>query len=151
MTNSPKRKKTYQQLEIELKLAKSRCFWDSFGKIIQPLIKWVVFAFLGYFTYMSIHDLSGKSTNAAINFKAEASLNPPHDDDNEAPVWPYWMAALSTILATAGISYGLNQRRLRKLTVQQLAPYKEKWERITDPNRTSSGLLPDGSTNPYDE
>jgi len=151
MTKTQKRKKTYEQLEIELKLANSRCFWESFGKLIQPFVKWVVFAFLGYCTYLSIHDLSGKSTDASINVKAEASFNPSSDTDDKTPAWPYWMAGLSAILATASISYGLNQRRLRKITVEHLAPYKEKWELMKDPKRTSSGLLQDGSTNPCDE
>jgi hypothetical protein len=151
MTKTQRRKKTYEQLETELKLAKSRCFWDGLSKLIQPLVKWGVFAFLGYCAYLSIHDLSGKSTDASINVKAEASFNPSNETDDKMPTWPYWMAGLSAILATASISYGLNQRRLRKLTVEQLAPYKEKWELITDPKRTSSGLLRDGSTNPCDE
>lgn len=152
MTKLGKRKKSYQQLETELKLAKSRCFWEGLSKL-QPL-KWLVFAFLGYFAYLSIHDLSGKSTQASINVKAEASLNPSsntNEETEEIPVWPYWMAAVSAILATGGIMYGLNQRKLRKLTIQHLAPYKEKWELSIDPSRSSSGLLPDGSTNPNDE
>jgi hypothetical protein len=153
MSKPHKPKKSYEQLETELKLVKSRCLWEGLNKL-QPL-KWGVFAYLGYCAYMSVHELSGKITEASINVKAEASLNPLENPsaavDDDAPVWPYWMAGLSAILATAGISYGFNQRRLRKLTVEHLAPYKEKWELTIDPKRTSSGLLPDGSTNPNDE
>jgi hypothetical protein len=146
------RTQSYEQLQSEirnlksdLKRAKSRCFWDNISKLVQPLVKWGVFAFLGYCVYLSIHDLSGKHTDALINFKAEASLNP------DEPSWPYWIAALSAIIATASISYGLSERKLRKSTVEQLAPYKEKWEQSIDPKRTSSELLPDGATNPRDE
>jgi hypothetical protein len=123
MARSARRKKTYEQLEMELKRARSQCFWESFSKLVQPLIKWGAFVFFGYFAYLSIHDLSGKSTDASINVKAEAAVNPFHGDaHSDAPAWPYWVAALSAILATAGISYGLSQRRLRRLTVEHLAP-----------------------------
>jgi len=150
--NKKKPKPTYAQLQNELKMAKSRCFWDSMIKLVQPVVKWSGLVAIAYFATFAIHDLSGKITNASIGIKAEAALNPSDDGDQSPknPEWPYWIAALSAILATASISYGLNQRQLRKDTIQNLSPYKEKWESYIDPGRTSSGLTPNGSTNPID-
>jgi len=101
---------------------------------------------MAYFAFASIHDLSGLTTNAKIDIKAEASLNP-----EDTPVWPFWVAGLSGMIAVGGVVYGFSQRELRKLTVQHLSPYKEKWEKQFDSKRTTSGLLEDGSTHPHDE
>ena len=140
------KQKTRQQLEQELDRVKSSCFWESASKVIQTAIRWGVCGLIAYFASASIHELSGLTTNAKIDIKAEASLNP-----EDTPVWPFWVAGLSGMIAVAGVGYGFSQRALRKLTVQHLSPYKEKWEKQFDPNRTTSGLLEDGSTHPHDE
>ena len=140
------KQKTRQQLEQELDRAKSSCFWESVSKIIQTAFRWGGVVLIAYFASASIHELSGRNTNAKIDIKAEASLNP-----EDTPIWPFWIAGLSGMIAVGGVGYGYSQRALRKLTVQHLSPYKEKWEKQFDPNRTTSGLLEDGSTHPYDE
>lgn len=101
---------------------------------------------MAYQASVAIGYLSGKTTAADISLKAITALTP----DDACANWPYWIAALSAIIGTFSISYGLNQRALRKQTVQHLEPYKVKYETLIDPNRTSSGLLNDGTTNPKD-
>lgn len=141
-----KKKKSYEQLETELKLLKKNCLWDNVSKLITPSIKWGGLALIAKYASNAISNLSGKITAASIDLKASAALNPDDACDN----WPYWIAALSAIICVASVSYGWNQRTLRKQTIEHLFPYKEKYERLFDQNRTSSGLLNDGSTNPTD-
>lgn len=141
-----KKKKTYDQLDTELKLLKKNCLWDNVSKIVAPSIKWGALALIAKFASNAISDLSGKITAASIDLKASAFLNP----DDACENWPYWIAAISAIICVASVSYGWNQRGLRKQTIEHLSPYKEKYEHLIDPNRTSSGLLNDGSTNPTD-
>jgi len=141
-----RKRKTYEQIETELKLLKKNCLWDNVSKIITPSIKWGGLALIFKFASNAISDLSGKITAASIDLKASAAFNP----DDACNNWPYWVAATSAIICVASVSYGLNQRALRKQTIEHLFPYKEKYERLFDQNRTSSGLLNDGSTNPTD-
>ena len=56
----------------------------------------------------------------------------------------------SVALTGSALAYALQQRSARKRTVRQLAPYKEKYERMLDPNRTGSDLTTSGTTNPSD-
>ncbi|WP_150047327.1 hypothetical protein [Methylomonas rhizoryzae] len=143
MTNQSRK---IERLEAELSRVKANCFWDNVSKIVSYSIKWGVLAFIANQAATAIGYLSGKSTDATIDLKASAILNP----DDACASWPYWIAALSAVLCSVSISYGLNQRALRKNTIENLAGYKEKYERMIDPNRSSSGLLTDGSTHPKD-
>lgn len=150
MTNARQR---VEQLEAELSSVKNElvrvranCFWDNISKIISPAIKWTGLGFMAYQATIAIGYLSGKTTDATIDLKASAFFNP----DNACENWPYWIAALSVVLCTAAISYGINQRTLRKNTIENLASFKEKYEKMIDPNRSTSGLLGDGSTHPND-
>lgn len=142
-----KRKKTYDQLETELRLLKASCLWDNVSKVIAPNIKWAALALIAKFASDAIGELSGKITAASIDLNASAALNP---SDAGCDNWPYWIAALSAITCAFSVSYGWNQRVLRKQTIEHLSPYKQKYEQIIDSSRTSSGLLHDGSTNPTD-
>jgi hypothetical protein len=47
-----------------------------------------------------------------------------------------------------GVSYGWNQRLLRKRAVDRLGPSRLQYERMLDPDRTSSGLTTTGETSP---
>ena len=150
--NGPK-KKTYQQLESEIKRLKTSALLSLFEKLFPPLFKWGGFVGIAKFSADAIIALSGKATSAAIDVNASAALNPGETPNamEACETWPFWIAAISAIIATAAVSYGLNQRRLRRMAIEHLTPFKERWERSIDPNRTSSGLLADGSTNPEDE
>ncbi|QWF71212.1 hypothetical protein KEF85_01565 [Methylomonas paludis] len=133
-------------LKNELNRVKANCFWDNVSKIISPAIKWGALAFIAVQGTTAIGYLSGKTTDATIDLKASAIFNP----DEACANWPYWIAALSAVLCATAISYGFNQRTLRKNTIENLAGYKEKYEKMIDPNRSTSGLLGDGSTHPKD-
>lgn len=141
-----KKKKSYDQIETELRLLKANCLWDNISKVVAPNIKWAAFAMMAKYASDAIGRLSGQITAASIDFKAVAVFNPEDTSTN----WPYWVAAISAIICATSVSYGWHQRLLRKQTIEHLFPYKEKYELLFDQNRTSSGLLNDGSTNPTD-
>lgn len=142
----PKKKKTYSELEHELKRIKASRLHDIFSKTCPEAVKWGSLLGTAAFARDSIVALSGKITAASIDINAGASL----DTGGDCPSWPYWVVGISAIMTTAAVFFALGQRQLRKNTVEHLAPYKEKYERLIDPQRTTSGLLNDGSTNPED-
>lgn|SRR5690348_6333529 len=55
------------------------------------------------------------------------------------------------ILAGGGVTYGWGQRRLRRRDIERLTPRPRQLETMLDPNRTSSGLTPRGTTRPEDQ
>jgi hypothetical protein len=57
---------------------------------------------------------------------------------------------LPYVVAGGGIAYGRQQRRLRQSNIKRLTERPQELERAIDPGRTSSGLAPDGTTNPGD-
>lgn len=147
-----KKKKSYDQIETELRLLKAHCLWDNASKIIAPNLKWAALAVIAKQAANAIGGLSGKITAATIDLQASAAFNAGDAAlTDTCDNWPYWIAALSMMIGVASISYGWHQRLLRKQTIMHLAPYKEKYERTIDGSKVSSGLLNDGSTDPDDE
>lgn len=61
------------------------------------------------------------------------------------------LAVLGVIFGGLGFLYGKAQLRFRKQKTAQLCSRITALEEMIDRNRTSSGLLIDGSTNPRDE
>lgn len=57
----------------------------------------------------------------------------------------------SIALTGSATAWALVERYVRKKTILQLAPYKTRYEMLCDPNRSSSGLALDGTTNAKDK
>jgi hypothetical protein len=58
-----------------------------------------------------------------------------------------WFAYL---FGAGGVGYGLVERRLRRRNIKRLTKHTEELEKRIDPERTSSGLTPEGKTRPED-
>ncbi len=84
-----KKKKTYDQIETELRLLKANCLWDNVSKVIAPNIKWAALTVIAKYASDAIGELSGKITAASIDLKA--AFNP----EEAGASWPYWVAAIS--------------------------------------------------------
>jgi len=80
--------------------------------------------------------LSGKITDAniAVNFLANLQIS----------------VALGWAVGGGGMLYGYSQNKLRKRDVRRLHSRLERFERMHDPNRTTSQLGPTGDTNVED-
>ncbi|QOJ19983.1 MAG: hypothetical protein HRU77_04295 [Gammaproteobacteria bacterium] len=92
---------------------------------------------LGYFCYLSIDALAGKTTitNVVLSYlKAKES-------DFGMP----WILAFIFFL------WAIFERKERRRKTEQLHKHNRKLEMIINPDRSSSGLLPTGETNPKDE
>lgn len=61
------------------------------------------------------------------------------------------LSALGGMIGLAGFVYGRNQERFRERKTRELAARIRELEQLIDPDRTSSGLSPDGNTNPEDD
>jgi hypothetical protein len=86
----------------------------------------------GHYIVQAITVLSGHQTD--VSFVLKILLNLQADR---------WMAY---IVAGSLGAYGWNERRLRRRDIERLTRHTEDLENRIDPKRTSSKLLPDGTT-----
>lgn len=91
--------------------------------------------------YFSIKALSGKATTADINVRGGATVRLYANR--------YFADAAFFLFGTGGVIYGHFQRRLYRRTTAKLKRL-EKYEKMLDPNRSSSGLREGYESNPED-
>lgn len=91
-----------------------------------------------YFGYLAISELAGKDTNANLALLFDYATK---DKETFLP----W------VLATIFGAWGYGERRLRKKKVEFFHKRNKKLEVLLDPNRTSSRLTKQGTTNPEDK
>ena len=105
---------------------------DMFGGVGSAAIKWGALAYIAFQIKEIMVALAGHFTFVSIfsSIAANISIN-------------QWVAY---VLAGGGTGYGLAQRRLRKRKVAELAERIKRLEVQIDPNRSSSGLSPEGTT-----
>lgn len=110
---------------------------DLFSQIVSLLIPWGALVFIAYYTNNSINTLAGKFTFAdiGIRFMADFKIS----------------EALAYLLATLGVAYGLREKKLRRDIIERLSGRIQVLEKQLDPNRTSSHLMPRGTTRPEDK
>ena len=87
---------------------------------------------LGYYFQNALVALAGKQTEASLSFSLVTKL---HADR--------WFAYL---FGASGLGYGYVQRNLRRRNIKRLTEHTEEMEKIVHPERTSSGLTPEGRT-----
>lgn len=89
-------------------------------------------AIAGHYILGTANVLAGRQTDAS--FVVQLLVNVQADR---------WIAY---ILAGCSVGYGLNERRLRRNDIKRLTNQTSELESRINPTRTSSGLLPDGTT-----
>jgi hypothetical protein len=118
----------------QIRLARTKVvrFTDLAGTVMSAAIKWGALAFIAYLLTDALKAMAGKTTLVSLLASIRANIT-----INE------WVAY---VLAGGGTLYGFAQRRLRKQKVAELAERIKTLETKIDPDRSSSGLSPQGST-----
>jgi hypothetical protein len=110
---------------------------DSVTTVVREVVKWAAIVLIVRYGYYAIAVLAGRSTFADIVVRFLANLK---------------VSDGILYLVTGGsICYGVGQRYLRRRHIKRVVPAKNRLERMLDPNRSSSGLTPKGTTQPGDE
>lgn len=104
---------------------------------LQKLISAVAYMWAFYCVYLAVDSLAGKTTVANVIFSYLLSR------DNDYGI-PWFLAIIFFIWAVIE-----RKERLRK--VEALHKHNRDLEKYINPNRTGSGILPSGETNPKDE
>lgn len=114
----------------------------SAASVVTNLIRWGFGFLIVREVYRIVAALAGESTFADIGIEIDvlgATLG-------QTPV----SHGIAFLLAVVGLMYGLRQAKLRRDTVERLQGRIRELERGLDPNRTSSGITPRGTTQPED-
>jgi hypothetical protein len=110
---------------------------DSVATVVREAVKWAAIVLIVRYGYYAIAILAGHSTFADIAVRFLANLKVSD--------------GILYLLTGGSIAYGVGQRYLRRRHIKRVVPAKNQLERILDPNRSSSGLTPKGTTHPGDE
>ena len=138
-----KKKKSYAELEAEVKFLRESKKAEGTILVINNFIKWASLTIIAWFAYASISVLAGKTTSAI--FRASFMTNFLSTDN-----WCKPAIILVVLLCIAVVLYGKVQRYLRQNTIERLESRIRDLETRIDPNRSSSMLTPRGETRKED-
>jgi hypothetical protein len=110
---------------------------DSVTTVVRDALKWAAIVLIARYGYYTIAVVAGRSTFADIVVRFLANLKVSD--------------GICYLLTGGSICYGVGQRYLRRRHIKRVVPAKNRLERMLDPNRSSSGLTPKGTTQPGDE
>ena len=110
---------------------------SKFFDLVKELIKYACYGWIAWMALLAFQSMAGKKTEANFLFSAIFSSG----NDYNLP----WVIAIFSSL------YALAQRKLRLRVTFSLQSRIKELELRIDPQRTSSGLLPTGETNPVDK
>ncbi len=91
--------------------------------------------FVAYATYLGVAELAGKTTEANIAANLIAKLTG-------------FDRIIAYMAGASGVGWGMYESRNKKKAIANLRKQQEEYEKIADPNRTGSGLLPGGDLPP---
>jgi len=131
------KKRSRAELEAELRILRKTQIAEGIVQVFLSLIRWGAIVMIARYGYLAIDSLSGKSTLAdiGVNFLSNIKVS----------------VALAWSAGVGGIIYGVNQRKLRKDTIERLQKRIQELESNIDSNRTTSNLTPRGDTRPEDK
>jgi hypothetical protein len=110
---------------------------DSVTTVVREAVKWAGIVLIVRYCYYAIAVLAGRSTFADIAVRFLANLKVSD--------------GILYLLTGGSIVFGVGQRYLRRRHIKRVVPAKNQLERMLDPNRSTSGLTPEGTTQPGDE
>lgn len=110
-------------------------FWSNLFRSFNKLVFAGLCIGVAYFIYLTADTLAGQETVVDASFSVMKRA------------MPSWWG----ILTGLAVVWALGERSLRRRKVRSMESHVKRLETIIDPNRSSSGLRPDGTTNPEDE
>lgn len=132
-----KKSKSKDELFAENQYLRKGNVATTVSSVLNNLMKYGMFCFISYCVYLSISSLAGETTTTDIGLEILSDIS---------------VSQIISIMAAGGTTaWGLGERQLRKNSVKSMEQRIKELEAMIDPERSSSGLLAGGSTNPKDE
>jgi len=125
--------------ELSADVASTGIRWENGSRAFCAFAKWGALVLVAYILAPAIIALAGKETSASLGLDLFASLA-------QMPM----TKSIPWMVATAGMIWGLVERRGRRVSTRNQSQQIELLEKAIDPNRLSSGVNRDGTSNPKD-
>ncbi len=109
---------------------------DIVADAVHLAIPWGCLLGIGICIAFATSRLAGKATLAQIGMSFVGDIRVSD--------------AVAYMFGAAGVGYGVLERRLRHKKTKSMAAYSAELETKLDPNRSSSGLTPEGTTRDED-
>jgi hypothetical protein len=109
---------------------------EIWADAVHLIIPWGSLVLIFLFGYLGLEQLAGRITLAKIGISILGDLKLPQ--------------VLSYLFGAGGVSYGVNEARLRRKKTQEMSSHITNLEKVLDSKRTSSGLTTRGTTRPED-
>lgn len=165
----PQRIGELERLRAENRSLRRHQYGTNLTKVLQSLFKWSSVLGIAYYAHIVFLAWAGKTTVANIRLDAHAYAS--LDTAASGDIWPaveavaksmcatagdyaslaFWVAVISLLAGVMGLVYGKAQKRLRNNAIAKLSPYQQKYEKLIDPQRSSSSLTMTGETRLEDE
>jgi hypothetical protein len=110
---------------------------DRGTQVLLAIVKAAALVTLGYFAKEAILALVGQNTSVFVSFLTTTGSG--------------LTATAGTAVGGLGAAYGFWQRRLHRRAIAHFGPRLRKYEKLLDPDRSTTGLTEFGQTNPDDE
>lgn len=156
-------KEQLRRVQDELERCKTNCRNHWLGVSVAWIGRIAFAAVVGYFLYITIAELAGKTTTADIQVNASGSVSAStgvngisdnhSDSSNDEPSGVLvngWINIFSICLGLGGLLFGGMQAKLRRDYIELYAPIQAELEKRLDPNRSSSELTERGLTRKED-
>ena len=121
--------------EHELLTARHQMWSNVISKIGREVIRWGGIVFCVYRASLVGIEWAGKWTVADVDVKIDTWIP-----------WFWLVLGVCAIITVSGLIYGMNQARLRRLTIRHFEDSKKALEIKIDPRRSSSQLTKSGET-----
>jgi hypothetical protein len=113
---------------------------DRVSVILINLTKWAAWVWIASFVPATVEHLAGERTDAKISVLISFLA-----DTGEGK-----LVVLSFGIGVMGVFYGIRERHLHHRAIRSFQKQIREMQTIIDPQRSSSGLGPEGDSNPDD-
>ncbi len=140
-----------QDLNFENGILRERARFLSTNRhaaLWELIVRWVGRSVIAWIIFKGFIHSVGKRTEiiADLGLDVNGGVTLGLDD----PVL-LLLLVIAAVISVSAILYGYRQRQLRGIAIEQMSMYRQKYEALIDPNRSSSGLTAHGNTREEDK
>ena len=123
---------------------------DGVVKVFNTLIQYGSAVLIFRYIYLSVNSLAGRETFADIKVDWKTVMDVVKESGDLNPFLYWGIVILAVLVSFGSIIYGWRERSLRISNIERMESHISYLETMIDKDRSSSGLTPQGTTNPKD-
>lgn len=147
-----------ERLRAQIQTIKRYGVFTTFGKVLCEMVRACRVVLPCLFAWLTVRDWPIHPIQANLTADIKSDLKGKLSIESETVgellstiLTVQTLIWILVVIALGAVAYGRYQEKLRRDDVERLSRYKEMYEKIKDPHRSSSRLTPRGETRPEDE